>query len=372
MHFLPSSLRFRLAAGALLAAFVPSSHAVEDTAPPDVSSIIQSLKTLREQQAAQEKSLRQKAMQEIAAAAASPTQAAALWEQAERVMRDPVAFKAWKEKEGDVLASKEVLNALRLHFNWLQLTLQRANGAEVRDLLPAIIAHTKDAAADQAMMEAFADQLKREKELAERGGARANARQREKNDDEVTKELHNKIMTTSVKGSVVAQWLKLGELVADAGPMGGKGQPAPPSGGWEGTPGNVDGIFQTIVLPELRKRQDPRILEYWDNKLRKDADIASKSKSAFETDKFNTFSRPQILWQRAQDMAAIGLKNRAAGEMFNLIKANPAHPSSDGWMKELETVLGIGAPAGGAPAAPPAASPATPVPAAPAPAVRAP
>jgi hypothetical protein len=30
---------------------------------------------------------------------------------------------------------------------------------------------------------------------------------------------------------------------------------------WELTPGNVDGIFQKIILPELRAQHDPRLLE---------------------------------------------------------------------------------------------------------------
>jgi hypothetical protein len=337
--------------------------AAEDAAPPDIASITQALKSLREQQAAQEKAQRQKALQEISAAAANPAHAAALWEQAERVMRDPTAYKTWKEKEGDALTSKEVLNALRLHFNWLQLTLQRANGAQMRDLLPAVIAHTKEVAADQAMMEAFEEQLKRAKELAERPGGRNNARQREQKDDEVIKELHNKIVSAHVKGSVVAQWLKLEPFVSDAGAAGGKGQAAPNDGsGWEGVASNVDGIFQSIILPELRKRQDPRIVEYWDNKLRKEAEAASKTNSGFEMDKFNTINRPQILWDRARDIVAIGQKNKGAAEMFTVIKGHPAHPNSERWMKELETVLGIAPPA---PPAGGAAQTAAPAPAAP-------
>ena len=159
--------------------------------------------------------------------------------------------------------------------------------------------------------------------------------------------------------------LRLGELVSDAG--GATQQPGRQDGakdsgkGWELGPFNVEGIFQTIILPELRAQKDPRVLEYWDNKMRQLADRATKAKSPLEIDKFNQITRPLLQWGRALDMETIGLRNRAITEMFSIVKANPAHPGVEAWMKELRTRIQPPAPAEAAGAAPvsSAATPAT-------------
>jgi hypothetical protein len=89
-------------------------------------------------------------------------------------------------------------------------------------------------------------------------------------------------------------------------------------------------------------------------KLKREADKASQSKLAFEIEKFNTMRRPVLLWNRSQEYVNLGLKNRAATEMFALIKAHPTHPDADEWLNTLEELL--------APA--PAPVPAVPAPAA--------
>jgi hypothetical protein len=127
----------------------------------------------------------------------------------------------------------------------------------------------------------------------------------------------------------------------------------------------VDGIFTSIVLPELRAQKDPRVLEYWDMKLRTGAEEATRNKLEFEAGKFNTVTRPQLLWQRAQDMVLIGQRNRGISEMFNLVKTYPTHPNATGWVGSLEQLLAQALAPAPAPAVPaavpaPAAAPQTP------------
>jgi hypothetical protein len=83
-------------------------------------------------------------------------------------------------------------------------------------------------------------------------------------------------------------------------------------------------------------------------KLKREADKASLSKLAFEIEKFNTVRRPALLWNRSQEYVNLGLKNKAATEMFAIIKAYPTHPDADEWLDTLEGLL----------APPPAAPPA--------------
>ncbi len=324
---------------ALAMAGMPA-FAAEDAPPPDVSSILQTLENLEKQHLQQQNTLRQRAIQEAQAAASNPQRAADLWEQAEKVSKDADQFRTWKDREGGALGAKEVQNALRLHFNWLVLTLQKSNGAKVADLLPAVIAHTKEVTSDQLAMEAFEEQLKKQRELADRSG-RQGPREREKRNDEMVRAMRNRVASQNVKGSPVAQMLRIGDLLEDAGMsarQAKKQEGAVQSGdGWESNPFNVDGIFQTIILPELRAQKDQRILEYWDNKIRQLADRATKSKSPLEIDKFNQITRPQLQWDRAVEMENVGLRNRAVTEMFSIVKANPTHPNVETWIKNLKT-----------------------------------
>jgi hypothetical protein len=336
---------------------VPAALA-QDGQAVDVGQMLQQLHQLREQQTTQIKAQKQSALQQVNAAAGSVERAVALWEDAVRttqfdgVSKEATAFRNWREGEGEALKEHEAQNAVRLYFEWLSLTLQRSSGAKVKDLLPSIINYTKELAADQAAMENLDDTIKRERERAadKRGGGR-------KNNDADVKKMHDSILHRGLGGSVVVQAMKLGDYVNVER--------------WEQTPGNFDGIFEKIVLPELRLERDARVLEYWDTKIKREADAASKSKLDFERDKFNTVRLPNLLWRKAVDMSVLGFKNRAATEMFTLIKKYPTHPDASEWMSKLEEMLMPAAPATApAPVAPAAAPVPVPAPApAPAPAL---
>lgn len=331
----------------LASAFAASRLLAQSDAPPvDIGQLLQALRTMREQQAAQMKTQKQTAIQQVNAAASSADRAVAMWEDAVRAVqfdgmaKEGAQFRAWRDSEGEALKEREAANAARLYFAWLGLTLQRSSGVPVKDLLPAVINYTKELATDQAMIDALDAAMKKDKEQASSGNKRPN--QRKSNDAEV-KKMHGQILNRGLGGSVVVQWLKLGDWVGMKD--------------WEQNPGNLDGIFQRIILPELRTQHDPRILEYWDMKLKKEADAASKSLLAFEIDKFNTERRPTLLWSRAAEVAGLGQKNRAIGDMFTILKTYPTHPDADQWIAKLEEMLMPPAPATIDPAAASAAPP---------------
>jgi Tfp pilus assembly protein PilV len=336
-----------LAAPALL-------HAQQDAPAVDIGQLLQSLRAIRQQQATAIKSQKTTAYQQIASAAGSTERAVALWEDAVRATqmegaaKETAAFKAWREGEGKAFEDREVQNAVRLHLQWLALTLKHSAGVLTKDMLQDVVSYTRDLAADEAAIESLQDAIKHEKEL----GAKDPKRAQRSRDDTATKRAHDTVIKMKVGDSPVAQWMKLGDLVkADK---------------WEQSPGNYDGIFKNIVLPELRTMRDARALEYWDLKLKKEADAASKSRLAFEIEKFNTQRRPSLLWSRADEYLNIGQKNRAVTEMFALIKAYPTHPDADDWIGKLEEVImpptPPAAPEGAAPA-PAGAPPAAPIPA---------
>ncbi len=315
---------------ALLA--VPCARA-QDGQTVNIGEMLQQLRQLREQTALKTKADKQRAIQEVSSAAASGESAVNAWEKAvmatqfDGVTKEATAFRAWRDGEGEVLKEAECKNAARLYFQWLSLTLQRSSGTPMKDMLPAVINYTKELLADQAAVENLDDSIKREKE---KNDGKQRGMQRKSNDGDV-KKMHDNILNKGLGGSIVVQWLKLGEWVnVDH---------------WEGTPGNFDGIYEKTILPELRAQRDQRVLEYWDMKIKREGDRAAKSKLEFEHDKFLTQKLPGLMWKKAADMAVLGFKNRAATEMFTLIRKYPQHPDAGDWMGRLEEMLMPPAPA---------------------------
>ena len=319
--------RLLIHATALLVAIPSFSAELQDAAPVDIGQLLQALRGIKDQQATQMKATKQKALQNVLAAAASPAAAAASWEEAVRsaqfegAAREGSQFKEWREREGEALKEKEAANAAQLHFKWMALTLQRSIGTPVKDLLPQVIAFTKELAADQAAVDALSAEIKRDKEIA---GSGKHGKDRKTN-DEAVKRMHDQILRAPVNGSVAAQVLRISELLN--------------AEKWEMSAGNLDGIYNQIILPELRLSRDPRVLEYWDMRLKREAENAGRSKLAFDIEKYNQVRRPELLWSRAQDVLRLGQRNRALGEMFNLVKTYPAHPNASEWVSALEQIL---------------------------------
>ena len=344
MNFTPKnklvlSLAGFLSAGTLLAQ--------QDAPPVDVSALLQALRGIKGQQVQQAKAAKQKALQQVQSSAASPGAAAASWEEAVRAAqfagaaKEGSQYKEWREREGEALKEKEAANAAQLHFKWMALTLQRSIGTPIKEMLPQIVAYTKEVAADELAMDALEENIKRDREIA---NSNKHGKERKTN-DEAVKKMHDQILKAPVNGSVAAQVLKITDLMnVDK---------------WEMNAGSVDGIYSHIILPELRALRDPRLLEYWDMKLKHDADAATRTKLAFETEKYNLIRRPELLWSRALDLIVLGQRNRGLGEMFNLVKTYPNHPNADDWVTAIEQTL-----------APPAATDAADAPLAPPPAAK--
>lgn len=339
-----------------------SALALEDLAPVEAKPILEALRTLKNQQENTIKTSKQRFIQEAIAAAANPARAAELWEEAIRatqfqgVPKEDAQFKDWKEKDGDALKDPEVRTALHLYFNWLALTLQRSAGAEMKTLFPAVLAHTREVAADMATMEAFEEARKIAKDVPVNPNAPKRpvtaAQKEKKQDSQTVKKVHDQILKSSLASSAFVQWMRLGDYISDLAPQKGRGNrgkgggtataaatPSDEVSSWEGTPGNFDGIYQAILLPEMRNQKDIRLLEYWDNKITRERDAVNRTKKDFEIDKFNKERRPSLLWQRDQDLAKVGQRNRAITDMFLQIKTFPTHPEAASWIAELETML---------------------------------
>ena len=333
---------------AIISALCTTAIAQTNDAPAvDARQLLQSLHQLRDQNDATVKTRRTGAYQQVMAAAASNEKAAAAWTEAVLAVQFAgvdhagTAVHDWKQGEGDALRSKEGANAARLHLYWLGLTIQHASGAETKQLLNNIIEFIKQVEIDDALIEKVSDAIDKAKASAIKRAPVNKALAEEK----VAKRLHDSIMRMPVTNGPVAKRLQLADILGDIGGRKKKGGDQNEGPAWEPVPGNVDGIYKVIVLPEFRANKDPRLLEYWDMLLKRQAESVYPGMPDFDERQAKFVARPALLWSRAQDVMVLGQKNRAITEMFNLIKTYPQHPEVANWMKHLEGVLAPSAPA---------------------------
>jgi len=357
--------------GATLAALFAGVRILlaQDAPAVNEKQILQQLQQLKEQQVAGEKSTKLKAYQEALSAASNPAKAIELWQESVRLTKfqgagqESAQFREYKAKEAEAFKATETLTALHLYFNWLAITLQRSTGISVHDLLPAIIGQAREARNAEMMIDALEINLKKEREAMEPvatnypvGPRRAPvpALAREKRDSsENVRRLYDEIANRPLGGSVYVEAMHLTEYLTNLSPSERAARQAAKNDtelatDWEPTPANADGIYEKVVLPQLRTEKDARAVEYWDGKMQREADRATLSKLTFEIEKFNQVRRSQLLWNRAEEYAQIGQKNRAITEMFAVIKGNPTHADAGAWIAELKTLLVPAPPAGAA------------------------
>jgi hypothetical protein len=323
----------------LVAMITPAFAQLNDAPPVDMKQVLQGLKQFKETNETGLRTRRNTAYQQIVAAAASNEKAAAYWTSAVMAVQfagvdhESTAAREWLKGEGEGLKTKEGANAARLHLVWLGLTLQHSSGAETSKLLPNIIDFTKQLEADEAATGRLAEQI----DKAKAGAAKRPGVNKALAEDTHAKKMHDTILKTAVASSPVAQSLQIADILGDAGKRKKKGDDG--AAAWESVPGNVNGIYQAIILPEFRESKDPRLMDYWDMMLRKNQESLYAGMPAFDERQKTQIERPKIMWDRTQDMLIIGLRNRAITEMFNLIKAYPQHPDAAGWISKLEAIL---------------------------------
>jgi hypothetical protein len=209
--------------------------------------------------------------------------------------------------------------------------MRRSAGAEVKDLLPDLIAYTQQVmngldssvAPHPAVFNSFP-----------RPGKKGPSADSLINPKAAPAPLDGTWVKSSIASSIFVVWKQVQDYVSSVD-------------NWEMVPGNVDGIYQKTILPELRRVKDPRVLEYWDMRMQRDEDNASKSGRNFDLTKFYDTDKPQLMWNRAQELLVLNMKNRAINDMMVVIKTYPTHPNVPDWISQVEALV-----------QPPAASPA--------------
>lgn len=224
-------------------------------------------------------------------------------------------FTEWRKKNEDVLKSQQMQNAIALNARYLLLSMDRAQTDDAEAMAPASL--------DYAV------------QLAKFLGAREST-------DKLPNELKD-LLDKPASDGIFARWLRLGPWL-------------PKGGTWESNPGNLAGILEKNVREPWRKAGNPKLIETWEFQMQFEAGAVTSNRLAHAADNFNTIRRPSLQFSRANDLASLGMKNKAASEILLLARTYPQHPEFERWVARIRELLAAPtAPATQPDAAPPAA-----------------
>ena len=290
----------------------------QDAPPVDPKAVLAALSAVKAKQHDVIKSTETKLAQQFMALAASPTDAVAYYTEAifntqfNGQSHEGTEFQAWKKKHEEELKDKTFRYALCLHLMYLSMAITHDSGVKIKDQLPDLLTYIQQVKTD-------ADDLYGQEEF----------------------------MRQPLSNSIFVRSLQIGQYLAD-------------DKTWEPVPMNIDGMFQKMILPEYRRTKNSSgLFQYWDDRIQREEDSATKSKRTFDIDKFNQTTKPGLLWLRAQEFVELGQKNNAIKDMMTVINAYPFHEDAPDWIAQVEAMVK-------APAIDPAPAPvpaATPVPA---------
>jgi hypothetical protein len=284
----------------------------------DVKSMLQGLQDIKQKQSVAAKSALTQTIADFSAAASNDGAAENFYVEAVRVTRfvgqdrEATAFSDWEKNALPRLNPA----AIRMALQYTTISLQRAAGATDGQIYPVLLAYAQQAQDALPGIEAQQNAAPAQQDFGRRNRTQGQA----------PREEEPRILEEPVSDNIFAKWYNIGSQLSGLSD-------------WEQVPGNVDSIYSTTLLPMMRKNRDPRILQYWDNKIIMERSNASSATSAFNTDRFNLTRRPSLLWSRAEDEVAIGQRDQGLNDMYNLVKNFPTHPDAGKWILELQGLL---------------------------------
>ena len=108
---------------------------------------------------------------------------------------------------------------------------------------------------------------------------------------------------------------------------------------------SVDGVFNKVVRPHLRKVKSRELMRLWDQRIAAMDEQAEEDLKTLGADDYKVLRRPELLWERADDLERMGELETAWGRKMEILRAYPYHPKVAEWIGEMKQALGEGSPA---------------------------
>ncbi len=298
-------------------------RAQQDAPAVNVDAILRELDAMEQQQKQALRTAQLSALASLRAASQSGQASASLYMDAVEAVEyagsfnKGASFSEWKSSNGDLFRSRDFQTIVQLHLKYLVLSLERANS----DQPAAFIAPSL----------AYVDELLRLPIVTEPAGKpdRPGDRDKDKEKEKMAKELSNikkSLLDKSIADGIFSKWLRLGPWL-------------PKGDGWEMVAGNYSGILEKNIRKAMRDQKSPQLVGTWDMEMKVLADRATAGRLDYLAADFNSMVRPKMLFSRANDMVIVGMNNRAAGEIYALVKTYPQHPDFAKWVARLRELL---------------------------------
>lgn len=110
-----------------------------------------------------------------------------------------------------------------------------------------------------------------------------------------------------------------------------------PREGGTTNPGNIDEIYDRLILEPLRKKKDAAgIASAWTRRIDQTARVAKATKIKEIEEKYEAVKVPAMKFAMYSDQWSAGQIKQASASMMALIVANPTHKDSNDWMEKLK------------------------------------
>jgi len=108
---------------------------------------------------------------------------------------------------------------------------------------------------------------------------------------------------------------------------------------------SVGPIFNQVVRPHLRKAKSRDLMRLWDLRIAAMDEDVEKEVKTLGADDYKILKRPEMMWERADDLEKIGERESAWAQKMEILRRNPYHPKLSKWIEDLKQALGEGSPA---------------------------
>jgi hypothetical protein len=307
----------RISALIMIPALVLSSARADELTPADREALLQKLESIRDDANGKVEARFRAAIAAYNAAASSNDAATELYlkciEKLNFEDQDKKAsdFREWKKKEDDKLTDPGLGLALRLQINWLILTLRAASPEADRTQLLHSVQEIVDVIVREASM------LKNQRQILSQG----------------------------VTSSIFAKAYEIQNVNVES---------------WAMSPGEIGEIYDSILLPPLRRperldalrsawirriQQEMIIRQSWSNedppvKNPKNKNGNGEAPQKWDYETFVQDRVPELQWDMEVDLFENGDQQAAALRMLAHLEKHIAHKSARRWTKELERLLG--------------------------------
>lgn len=110
-----------------------------------------------------------------------------------------------------------------------------------------------------------------------------------------------------------------------------------PKSGAPSNPGNIDEIYDGLILAPLVKKKDAAgLAAAWARRIEQTGRVANATKVKEIEEEYEAVKVPAMKFSMYRDQWASGQQKQAAQAMMALINANPTHPDSNDWMEALK------------------------------------